>query len=132
MYIYDFEGKPIQSNSSATSKKDCVIGSIFDIGRLYEVTAGHGLGFSQNLPVLPGLKVARIYGTRNRLAISTAAPSAASLSTPSAAQPTTRSASSSAKETEDRIKGMRQDKSSLQAKIEARQLESKGFLMKNS
>ncbi|CEP12036.1 hypothetical protein, partial, partial [Parasitella parasitica] len=93
--------KAIQSNSSATSNKDCVYGSFFDIGRLYEVTAGYGLDFSQNLHVLPGLKVAKIYGTRNRLATSTAAPLAA--------QTTTQSASSSAKGTEDRIKGMRQD-----------------------
>ncbi|CEP07218.1 hypothetical protein [Parasitella parasitica] len=94
LYINDFEGKPIQSNSSATSNKDYVFGSFFDIGRLYEVTAGYGLDFSQNLHVLPGLKVTRIYGTRNQLATLLAAPSAASPSIPSAAQLTTQSTSS--------------------------------------
>ncbi|CEP17395.1 hypothetical protein [Parasitella parasitica] len=64
MTIRDFEGDSITSGTAATSNKDAVFSSLFDMEKLKIKTAIYGLSLANKLSVLPGMKCVRLYGAK--------------------------------------------------------------------
>ncbi|CEI97793.1 hypothetical protein RMCBS344292_11918 [Rhizopus microsporus] len=62
--IFNYDNYLIESVEEARQNKDAVFSSFFDMNAITTASKSNGLEFAQNITLLPGIKTARLLGTK--------------------------------------------------------------------